>query len=347
MPPTPNKIDRSQAKCTKLSFDSAVQFRAEPETKELTGFDIAAYTGAVVERFWGRLVVAVDGIQAKQQMPIFLNHNPDKIVGYSTSATADGVFSVQGKFSAATESATEVKALAAEGFPWQASIGVAPKTILEIGKNSAMVVNGQEVLGPAEVWLESEVYETSFVPLGADSATGVTVFSEYENRAVKPTTIPTQEQSMDLQTLKKEHPELVVALSAEIVAGLQQEQLAEGNPALVATITAEATKLGAQQERDRIAAVRAQSIPGHEALVAQMELDGTSTGADAALAIVAAEKQARQRQAEQFLAGGNPPVPPADGQEGAGKSALQREAFNALSLSERAEIIKSGVKIVD
>lgn len=167
-------------------------------------------------------------------------------------------------------------------------------------------------------------------------------------RAYRATTITTQEHNMDLQALKTEHPELVVALTAEIVAGLHQEELAAGNPTLVAALTAEATKLGAQQERDRIKDVRAQSIPGHEALVAQMELDGTSTGADAALAIVAAEKLARQQQGAAFLAGGNPPVSPSgDGDGQQAQTTMKRSAFNALSPVDQGETIKSGVKIVD
>ena len=144
---------------------------------------------------------------------------------------------------------------------------------------------------------------------------------------------------MDLKTLKENHPDLVAEIVQEAQADMQTK---------VATATAEATKLGAQQERDRIAGVRAQSIPGHEALVAQLEMDGTSTGADAALAIVAAEKLARQQQGAEFLAGGSPPVPPSgDGDGQRAQATMKRSAFNALSPVDRGEVIKSGVKIVD
>ena len=340
---TPKTIPADQAKCQRLSFQAPVQLLKEPEANTLTGFDIDAYTGAVVDRWWGKLVVAVDGIQASQQMPIFRDHDPGKIVGYSTSTSADGIFRVSGKFSDATEPAREVKALAAEGFPWQASIGVAPLTVLELGQNAVMAVNGQEVRGPAEVWLESEVFETSFVPLGADSNTRVSVFSEYEQqpRAARPTT-KQQEQHMDLEKLKTEHPDLVVALTAEIVAGLQPETLADARPDLVETLTA----TGAQRERDRIASVREQSIPGHEALVAQMELDGKSTGADAALAIVKAERLARTRAAESFDQQGNPPMgQPAD-QDADGKKSMTRAEFDALSDGERRAALAAGVTLV-
>jgi hypothetical protein len=354
------KIDIAKAKCTRLSFDSAVQFlRATPDTKELTGFDIDAYTGAVVDRWWGKLVVDVAGISASQQMPIFRNHDHNEIVGYSTSTRNDGTFGVQGVFSSATEAAAEVKALAAEGFPWQASIGVRPKTILEIRENASMVVNGQAVHGPAEVWLESEVFETSFVPLGADGNTRVSVFereqvaphagvwieTEYEQqRADAPTTPTQQERKMDLKQLKTEHPELVVALSAEIVAGLQDQELRQHNPGLATTLLAQ----GAQQERERIADVRSQMLPGHEGLIAQLELDGTSTGADAAKAIVAAEKLARTKAAETFGQGANPPVNHGgDPSGGSAQPTMKREAFNALSPAEQGKTITSGVKIID
>lgn len=335
-------IDISSAKCTKLSFDSAVHFLRANESKELTGFDIEAYTGAVVDRWWGKLVVAVDGIFANQQMPIFRNHDHNEIVGYSTSTKNEGSFSVQGVFSSATDAAAEVKALAQEGFPWKASIGVLPKTILEIRENATMIVNGQEVHGPAEVWLESEVFETSFVPLGADGKTSVTVFEK--QRADQPTTKPPQEKIMDLEKLKKEHPGLVVALSAEIVAGLKQEDLHQHNPNLVTSLLGQ----GAQQERDRVADVRSQLIPGHEALISQMELDGKSTGSDAAKAIVAAEKLMRKQASQVLDDQANKPVPAGgDPNRTERATTMKRSDFNALSLVAQGEAIKSGTKIVD
>jgi hypothetical protein len=287
-----DKIDLKDAKCHKLSFDSAVNFLRGAETKDLTGFDIEAYTGAVVERWWGKLVVAVDGIQAAQQMPIFRDHNMSEIVGYSTKSSKDGSFSVSGVFSSATKAAQEVKALAAEGFPWQASIGVKPKIVVDLRENASMEVNGQEVMGPAEVWLESEVFETSFVPLGADSNTRVTVF-ERENadgtaatRAIPPN-IETKVKSMDLDKLKSEFPDLVAAIAKEATAD-QETKLAQ------------ARQEGAEAERGRIQEVRLQLVPGHEALIEELAFDGKTTGPEAAVKVIAAEKLVRTVTLENF-----------------------------------------------
>jgi len=297
-----NKIDISKAKCSKLSFESVVNFKKMPDKTELSGFEIEAYTGAVVERWWGKLAVSVSGIQAKQQMPIFKNHDPDKIVGYSTSTSKDSSFWVSGIFSDATDSAKEIKGLAAEGFPWQASIGVRPKMVMELKEGASMVVNGQELTGPAEVWMESEVIETSFVPLGADANTRISVFSELQetDRADKPKITPMR-PIMDLQTLKKDHPDLVKAIIDEALAGMAEK-------------LAQAKTEGATAEQLRIKGVREQSVPGHEALIENMALDGKSTAADAALAIVAAEKTLRATTLTNIQQNAAPIIPPVDGE---------------------------------
>lgn len=337
MPPKTN--DRREEK---LRFDAPVKLLKGSDA-ELSGFEILAYTGAEVERWWGRLAIDLDGIRAAQQMPIFRDHDPGKIVGYSTeSRAADGGFSVRGVFSGAAEAAAEVRALAAEGFPWQASIGVQALQVLELAKGQSREVNGREIQGPAEIWLESRVSEVSFVPLGADAGTKVTVFSEREEEPASSINQEEGREPMTLEELKKEHPELAAALKAEIFSGLTAEELAQANPALFETLTGHGAKL----ERARIADVRAQLIPGHEELIARLELDGKSDGADAAKAIVAAERELRKQAAESLAATANPPAQTA-GEPESGKTTMKREAFNALSLADQAKTISDGVKLVD
>ncbi len=62
------------------------------------------------------------------------------------------------------------------------------------------------------------------------------------------------------------------------------------NPQAAAVLRAE----GAAGERDRIAAVRGQALPGHEALIEQLAADGQTSGPEAAMRVIAAD---RQRQA--------------------------------------------------
>lgn len=51
---------------------------------------------------------------------------------------------------------------------------------------------------------------------------------------------------------------------------------------------------GAKAERERIAGIDKAAMPGHEKLIAEMKADGSKTPADAALAVIAAEKAKRE-----------------------------------------------------
>ena len=56
----------------------------------------------------------------------------------------------------------------------------------------------------------------------------------------------------------------------------------------------EGMESGAKAERERIQSVEAQLIPGHEALIQDMKFDGKTTGEQAAVKILAAEKTLRE-----------------------------------------------------
>lgn len=75
---------------------------------------------------------------------------------------------------------------------------------------------------------------------------------------------------------------------------ISRDQIAAEAPDVLAAIQAE----GASAERARIQAIEAQAIPGHEALISALKFDGKSTAGDAAMAVLAAEKQARTAQAK-------------------------------------------------
>lgn len=86
---------------------------------------------------------------------------------------------------------------------------------------------------------------------------------------------------------------------------ITREQLAAEAPDVLAAIRLE----GATAERERIQAIEATAIPGHEALIASLKFDGKSTAGDAALAIVAAEKKARTANAAALASDAPQPLP--------------------------------------
>ena len=143
---------------------------------------------------------------------------------------------------------------------------------------------------------------------------------------------PTKENRMNLETLKAEHPGLVEAITAEAQTGM-------------AAAVSAAKIEGAAGERDRIAGVRATLIPGHEALVETMAFDGKSSAADAALAIIGAEKQL-QKGAAAAIEQEAPPVVATVDAEGEGAKTMKRADFNKLSLADQRATVTAGTKIV-
>ena len=95
-----------------------------------------------------------------------------------------------------------------------------------------------------------------------------------------------KEEIMNLEELKTKHPELVAQVAAEGKAAGLAEAAAAATEAGIEQGRAE----GAAAERQRIAAVLAQAIPGHEALIEEMVSDGKTTGPEAAMRIVSAER---------------------------------------------------------
>lgn len=81
------------------------------------------------------------------------------------------------------------------------------------------------------------------------------------------------------------------------IKDLTREQLEAGNPALFAALRTEFTAAGARQEIDRRTGVLAASLPGHEALIAELANDGKTTAGEAALKVTAAAREAHEKAA--------------------------------------------------
>lgn len=167
-----------------LAAPVEITLAAEGDKDKADRFSILAYTGKVIDLgYWGRFVIDLSGITTKAKFPVLREHRRDRIVGAADKAeAADSGFMVSGNFSKVTADATEVLALAREGYPWQASIGVRAKKILKVEKGQTHQVNGQVVEGPIDVWMSSEVFETSFVSLGADDETAAIAMSAEPGR---------------------------------------------------------------------------------------------------------------------------------------------------------------------
>lgn len=86
---------------------------------------------------------------------------------------------------------------------------------------------------------------------------------------------------------------------------ITREQIAAEAPEVLAAIQADA----ASAERERIQSVEAQAIPGHDKLINTLKFDGKSTAADAAMAVLAAERNSRTSAAAALASDAPAPVP--------------------------------------
>lgn len=103
-------------------------------------------------------------------------------------------------------------------------------------------------------------------------------------------------QTMDAARLKADHPDVYAIVFEEGMKAGFEAGRTEG-------LTA-----GATAERERIKAVESVSMAGHEALIEGFKWDGKTTGPEAAIAIIQAEKMANGKNLANWRADAPKPV---------------------------------------
>jgi len=128
------------------------------------------YSGGVVRFGFGAIVVDLDGMRIPgRRRPIQLNHDPDQLIGQSTSVSTDnGQLSIEGKAIRAMPATKLVEAAIDGGFQYEASMGFMIEKIAFLDKDEMTSVNGRDVKGPLLIVRQSELIEGSIVPSGAD-----------------------------------------------------------------------------------------------------------------------------------------------------------------------------------
>lgn len=130
---------------------------------------------------------------------------------------------------------------------------------------------------------------------------------------------------MTVSELKEGYPDIIGAVEQAAYKTGHDEGYAKGKDEGLAT--------GTEAERERIKAIDALSLPGHEKLISEMKYDGKTTAADAAVKIISAEKAIRETKLATFR-GDSPPVvatveAPPDHEE--------KKDFNALVAEHQKE----------
>jgi len=140
---------------------------------------IAAYSGGElpVKGFPHPVVVDVAGLEIPDQTrPILIDHDESEegVLGQTASiqaSLADGSIVATGQALGVSDKATRVKAMAASGYRWQASIGATVLRQEFIPSGASVQVNGRSFAGPIIVARKARLREISVVATGADDTT--------------------------------------------------------------------------------------------------------------------------------------------------------------------------------
>lgn len=127
---------------------------------------------------------------------------------------------------------------------------------------------------------------------------------------------------------------------------ITRASLETDHPAVFAQLQAEFTAAGATAERDRAKGVREQSMPGHEALIEQLAMDGKTTPAEAAMAVNAAHRAALTAAATAHRQDAPPPVKTGTAAEDKAKSkAEQATEARAYAAEHNVDFITAMKKL--
>lgn len=139
--------------------------------------------------------------------------------------------------------------------------GVEPETVLQdFGQGGVMIGQDAVSAGLADAVGSFEGVLASMVPNNSVNMKGeINMSAENSTESVE----ATKPQTLTLESVKADHPEIAAAL----------------------------TEQGATAERERILGIEANSLPGHDDLIASFKADGKTTPEQAAVAILKAEKE--------------------------------------------------------
>lgn len=261
-----------------------------------------AHTGQVVSRWWGRLVLDMDGAQFQQKLALLKDHDTAQPIGYSTSIerTKKGI-EARGKL-LTSDLADEVLKYSREGFPWQASLMAVPSVTEDVQAGATAKVNGREVQGPLTIFRKWQMHELTLTVLGADSNTTTEAFGA--DSAVE----------FDMTVTKKDAPATQPAdLTAQVPA--PQPVATATNPAPVAP-AADPAKL----ERERASTILRSAEPEQAQLAQELVEQGVPV--EQALQRLNADLRQRLGAAKQNLRVAAEPI-------GAGNSVAHVDAVNS------------------
>jgi len=237
---------------TNLSIQAAVKFLAadaygegqELSTPRIPRFSMVGYTGGIIRQAWSKEPIVIDlaGMTVPSVIPIVFGHDYalESVLGQGTGSVG-GQLVIDGAILAQCEAAMQVVQLGDRGYQWQASVGADVDEQSLVAAGDTAQVNGQTFQGPVRIVKRSTLRECSFVTLGADAATAVTITANTAGESpmsaetqaavdVMPTGPDVQQADMPTgpSDVASAAPKLdLVAIRAEVVADVTRQVKAD------------------------------------------------------------------------------------------------------------------------
>lgn len=143
--------------------------------------EILAYNGGLMSvGGYGPVAIDLAGLELGESVPLLADHKASLsgIVGQGKPRLDGNRLIVAGGIIEHTEAARTVRALARDGFTFQASVGVRPQSLRFVRGGEVVNVNGQRITAPPvgmRVVEKGKLREVSILALGADDQTQVNI----------------------------------------------------------------------------------------------------------------------------------------------------------------------------
>lgn len=179
--PTDRKLNDENSR---FSVSSPMKFSvvdggegSAPAKRKFSG---TAYSGEVIDNhwYWGNVIFDMATITVPAKLPALIDHSRSQRAGYVTDSSIDNTtgFTVNGML-LSNEHGKAVANDSDEGFPWQMSVHIEPRSIEEFAAGEQVTVNGRQFTGPLTVFRNSTIVEVSFTATGQDSNTAAVAMS--------------------------------------------------------------------------------------------------------------------------------------------------------------------------
>ena len=216
---------------------------AKDGDKDVPKLKMTVYSGGYIDGhwYWGKLAIDLEGVKFdRSKYPILETHMTSKKIGFSGKPVINGEITLNpdNVVFLDNDASDEFVKNSRKGFPYQASLYAIPMRLEHVEEGATSKVNGMTMKGPGVIWRECLYQESSVCVFGWDKKTEASVFSKEETEIqvesvnIKPEIeideIDKNKQmkggkDMDLEKLRKDHPDLVKQIEDALAKTLEEK----------------------------------------------------------------------------------------------------------------------------